>query len=150
MEEEHPKEAQRKEDFTKSPTQTDATRTPCLPKMTQGTIKATMPGNTETKHKKMMVMQMMLKPTNMPAILKRRMARTFKTWTEIMRKDLSSIDMRQEELMISFNRSSLLTEERRLMSNSTSRTGTGKLEEDQMLSWPTMMRLKMRKKCFKT
>ena len=149
MEEDLLKEAQRKEDFTKSQTQTDATRTPCLPKTTQGTIKATMPGKTEMKHKKMMVMQMMLKPTNMPAILKRRMARTFKTWREITMRDLSSIDMRQEELMINFNRSYLTTVERRLMSNSPSRTGTELLEEDQMLSWPTMRTLMMRKKCFK-
>lgn len=150
MEEEHPKEAQRKEDSTKSQTQTNATRTSCLPKTIQAIIKATMPGKTEMKHKKMMVMLMMLKPTNMPAILKMMMARTFsRTWTEITSTDLSLIDMMLEELMINFNRSSLLMVECTPRRTSTSRTGTELLEEDQMLSWPTTMTLMTRKKCFK-
>lgn len=150
MEEEHPKEAQRKEDITKFQTQTDAMRTSCSTKTRLAIIKATMPDKTEKKHKKMMVMQMMLKPMNMLGIQKMMMARTSsKTWTGITSTDLSLIDMMHEELMINFNRSSLSMVEIKLRKNSTSTTGTELLEEDQMLSWPTTTSLMMRKRCFK-
>lgn len=150
MEEEHPKEAQRKEDSTKSQTQTDATRTSCSPKTTEAIIKATMPGKTEMKRKKMTAMLMMLRLTSVPAILKMMMERTSsKTWTEITNIDLSLIDMMHVVLMINSKRSFLLMVEQALRRNSTSRTGTELLEEDQMLSWPTTMTLMMRKRCFK-
>ena len=150
MEEDLRKEAQRKEDSTRSQTQADATRTSCLPQQTQAIIKATMPGNTETKHKKMRVMQMMLKPTNTLATLKTMMAKTFlKTWTEITSIDLSLIDMMHAVLMINFNRSSLLMVERTLRKNLPNRIGIDRPVEDQMLSWPTMMILMMRKRCSK-
>jgi hypothetical protein len=109
MEEEHPKGAQRKEDSTKSQTQTDATRTSCSPKTTEAIIKATMPGKTEMKHKKMTAMLMMLRLTSVPAILKMMMERTSsKTWTEITNIDLSLIDMMHVVLMINSKRSFLL------------------------------------------
>lgn len=117
--------------------------------MTLATIKATMPDSTEMKHKKMMAMLMMLKPMNMPAIQTMMRVRTFsKTWTEITSTDLSLIDMMRKELMINFKMSSLLMAELELRYNSTSRTGTELLEEDQMLSWPMMMTLKMMRKRF--